>query len=188
MIFLQTNRLILRPLQGTDLEAFSAYRSDPEVARYQSWNVPFTPAQAEEFLERMESAPAGTPGVWLQLGVERRAEPGLIGDCAFQVLADDDRQARIGFTFGRAHQRQGYATEAVRRLLDFLFDDMRLHRVSAVCDARNAASARLMERIGMRREAHFLENIRFKGEWGSEYSYAMLEREWRAARGGTGQG
>ncbi|MEI2692944.1 MAG: GNAT family protein [Anaerolineae bacterium] len=103
--------------------------------------------------------------------------PDFIGDCAFQVLADDDQQAEIGFTFSRLYQKQGYATEAVRRLLDYLFVDLRLHRVTATCDVGNVASFRLLERVGMRREAHQIENIWFKGAWGSEYVYAMLHRE-----------
>jgi RimJ/RimL family protein N-acetyltransferase len=63
-------------------------------------------------------------------------------------------------------------------LLGYLFGELHLHRVSAICDAENLASARLLERVGMRREGHFIENIWFKGAWGSEYSYAILQSEW----------
>lgn len=178
MISLTTPRLQLRPFQESDLEAFAAYRSEPDVARYQSWTPPFTLDQAAAFLVEMKLARAGQPGVWYQIAVERRAEPGLIGDCAFQVLAEDDQQAEIGFTFSRLYQQQGYATEAVRGLLDYLFGDLRLHRVTATCDVENVASLRLLERVGMRREAHHVENIWFKGAWGSEYGYAVLDREW----------
>lgn len=178
MIVLTTPRLRLRPFQESDLEAFAAYRSDPDVARYQSWTPPFTLDQAAAFLGDMKLARPGQPGVWYQLAVERQSQPGLIGDCAFQVLADDDQQAEIGFTFSPLHQKQGYATEAVRGLLGYLFSDLRLHRVTATCDVENVASFRLLERVGMRREAHHVENIWFKGAWGSEYVYAVLDREW----------
>jgi aminoglycoside 6'-N-acetyltransferase len=184
MILLQTHRLVLRPFQATDLDCFAAYRSDPEIARYQSWLTPYTQEQAAAFLEQMEHTVAGKPGNWYQIAVERRSQPGLIGDCAFQVLAEEPRCARIGFTFAHAHQRQGYATEAVGRLLEYLFTDLSLHRVTATCDAENVASARLLERIGMRREAHFIENTWFKGSWSSEYAYALLCREWRQRRKG----
>lgn len=117
MILLKTNRLLLRPFQESDLECFAAYRSDLEVARYQSWATPFTLDQAAAFLEKMKFAEAGSAGTWYQLAVERQSQPGLIGDCAFQVLAEEPRHAQIGFTFSRLHQRQGYATEAVVRLL-----------------------------------------------------------------------
>jgi [ribosomal protein S5]-alanine N-acetyltransferase len=116
---------------------------------------------------------------------------GLIGDCAFQVLphdvGHDPRQAEIGFSFARALQGQGFATEAVSRLLDYLFGDLNLHRVVAITDAENRAAARLLERLGLRREGAFVENVWFKGAWGSEFYYALLHHEWarkeRAAQG-----
>jgi len=183
MILLTTPRLILRPFQESDLEAFVAYRSDPDVARYQSWTVPYTLAQAIEFLQEMALAQVGKPGTWYQLAIERHSQPGIIGDCAFQRWADDEHQAQIGFTFSRLYQKQGYATEAVHALLGYLFGELQLHRVTATCDAENIASFKLLERVGMRREAHFIENIWFKGAWGSEYGYALLHREWRYDEG-----
>ena len=179
MLTLRTDRLQLRPLQASDLPAFTAYRSDPEVARYQSWSAPYSLDQAGALLEKMNSAPPGTPGAWFQVAIERLAAPGIIGDCAFQILPDDARQAQIGFTLSSPFQKQGYAAEAVRALMGFLFTEYQLHRITATCDALNGASARLMERIGMRREAHRMQNIWFKGAWGDEYEYAILENEWR---------
>ena len=182
MINLSTNRLVLRPFTEADLPAFAAYRSDPEVARYQSWSPPYSMDAARAFLEQMSRAVPGTPGTWFQLAMERHAQPGIIGDCAFQVLPEDALQAQIGFTLSPAFQRQGYASEAVRELVSFLFAEFKLHRITAICDAKNLASARLLERIGMRREGQYRENVWFKGAWGDEYLYAILDREWR----GTG--
>lgn len=178
MLPFKTSRLLLRPFLEADLAAFAAYRSDPDVARYQSWSPPYTLDQAMEFLREMKLEKAGAPGTWYQLAVERQGQPGLIGDCAFQVFADDERQAQIGFTFSPNYQKQGYATEAATGLLDYLFGERRLHRITATCDVENNASVRLLERLGMRREAQFIENIWFKGTWGSEYVYALLHREW----------
>jgi RimJ/RimL family protein N-acetyltransferase len=84
----------------------------------------------------------------------------------------------ISFSFARAYQGQGFATEAVGCLLAYLFGDLGLHRVVAITDAKNLAVARLLERLGLRREGTFVENIWFKGAWGSEFSYALLHREW----------
>lgn len=178
MIFLKSQHLILRPLQETDLDGFATYRSDPEVARFQSWSTPYTLNQAKNLLKLMKKFPAGTPGNWYQLAIEPQIQPGIIGDCVFQILASDHRQARIGFTFSRLFQKKGYATEAVKCLLNYLFGDLNLHRVTAICDAENVASARLLERVGMRREGHYIDNIWFKDAWGSEYSYAILRKEW----------
>lgn len=181
MISFTSARLILRPLQTEDLPAFSAYRSEPEVARYQSWTAPYPLERAMVLLQEMQRYPFGAPGHWTQMAVERRGQAGIIGDCAFQVLAEDQQQALIGYTFATAFQKQGYASEAVTCLMAYLFDVLALHRVSAYCDEANLASWHLMERVGMRREGHFIENIWFKGAWASEYQYALLRSEWKSA-------
>jgi RimJ/RimL family protein N-acetyltransferase len=173
---LLTSRLVLRRFQESDLEAFLAYRNDPEVARYQSWTS-CSREEAEAILAGHQEP--GTPGEWTQIALERREAPGLIGDCALKVSADDPRQAEIGFTLARAWQGHGYGAEAVAALLGHLFGTLGLHRVIAVTDVENTASAALLERVGMRREGHLVENIWFKGAWGSEFLYAILEREWR---------
>src|SRR5262245_7844643 len=177
---LETERLILRAFQDGDLEPFVAYRSDPEVARFQSWEAPYSRVRAAEFFEELKQARPGRPGEWYQLAITLKDTGQIIGDCAFCVLLEDSQQAEIGFSLARVYHGQGYGTEAITRLLDYLFADLKLHRVRAVCDVRNLASARLLERAGMRREAHFIENTWFKGKWGSEYWYAILSREWRA--------
>ena len=125
-------------------------------------------------------------GTWFQMAIELAQTCPLIGDLGLHTLADRPGQAEIGFTLAREHQGKGYATEAVNRLLDYVFGVLGKHRVIAVTDARNAPAARLLERVGMRREGHFVENIWFKGEWADEYQYAMLEREWRTQRATRG--
>ena len=127
-------------------------------------------------------------GTWFQMAIELAEAGPLVGDLGLHTLADRPGQAEIGFTLAREHQGKGYATEAVNRLLDYVFGVLGKHRVIAVTDARNAPAARVLERVGMRREGHFVENIWFKGGWGDEYEYAMLEREWRARRATGGAG
>jgi RimJ/RimL family protein N-acetyltransferase len=180
MLHLETPRLRLRPFADADLEPFLAYRSDPAIARYQSWDAPYPRALAEAFIERMKNVQSLAPGDWLQLAVERKDQPGIVGDVALHLL--DSRQAEIGFTLARPFQGKGYATEAVVRLIDHLLGEMQLHRVTATCDAANLPSARLLERVGMRREGHFLDHAWFKGDWCSEFLYAVLQREWFARR------
>jgi RimJ/RimL family protein N-acetyltransferase len=179
---LETQRLRIRIFRDSDLEAFLAYRNDPLVAEYQGWDVPYARERAREFVAEMKTRQLA-PGEWLQLAVELRASPlslgdGIIGDLAVHLMQADPRQAYLGYTFARAYWGQGYATEAVRRLLDHLFRDLGLHRVVAECDVLNDASQRLLERLGFRREAHLVENLWFKGRWSSEYHYAMLQKEW----------
>jgi RimJ/RimL family protein N-acetyltransferase len=174
----ETERLLLRQFNRSDLETFLAYRNDPAVARYQSWEVPYPREKAIEFVQKMSIAtPAQSSG--LQLAVELKSTRAMIGDVAFFIQRDDDRQAMIGYSLARPFWRNGYATEAVSRLIAYLFDEMKLHRISAECDVENISSWRLLEKLGFRREAHLIENIYFKGAYGSEYHYAMLLREWK---------
>ena len=175
---LETPRLILRPFEDRDAAPFALYRSDPEVARYQGWEAPFSLEQAAQFVAEEKSKTPGEPGQWVQLAMELKSTGEMIGDCAFYRLSEDPRQAEIGFTLARAFQGQGYAAEAVTRLLDYLFGGLGLHRVRANCDPENTSSARLLERVGMRHEGRFVESLWFKGRWAGEDWYAVLKREW----------
>jgi len=110
--------------------------------------------------------------------VAPRATGALVGDLGALVLADEPRNAEIGFTFATAHQGRGYATEAVLRLLEYLLVERGKHRVAAGCDDRNLRSIALLERVGMRREAHLIESSWWRGEWTNDLGYAILQREW----------
>ncbi|HEX3269392.1 MAG TPA: GNAT family protein [Ktedonobacterales bacterium] len=178
---IETARLRLRRFGDADLPAFIAYRNDPDVARYQSWDG-ISEAEAVAFVREQQTAPAGEPGEGLQIAVERKDSGRLIGDCFFKVVEDDPRQAEIGYTLAREAQGHGFATEAVAALLTWAFPTFDLHRVIAITDVKNTASVALLERLGLRREAHFRENIWFKGAWGDEYLYAILRDEWSGAR------
>lgn len=112
-----TRRLSLRAFEARDAEPFADYRSDPDVARFQSWKTPYSIDSARRFIEEMRAMAPGVPGEWFQIALALKREDFLIGDCAFAVLADDSRQAEIGFIISRAYQRQGYGTEAVEATL-----------------------------------------------------------------------
>lgn len=174
---LRAERLVLRPFRRTDLPTFTAYRNDPEVARYQSWSS-FTQQDAEAFFTQQDGLVFGLDGTWFQLAVERAEDGVLLGDVALHFI-DEGRQAEIGFTFARAHQGAGYANEAVTRVLALLFDELGKHRVVATVDVDNARAVRLLAGLRFRREAHYVKNVFFKGDWADEYSYALLAQEWR---------
>jgi RimJ/RimL family protein N-acetyltransferase len=176
---LETARLILRSFQEQDIEPFRLYRSDPEVARYQGWEAPFSLEQATQFVSEMSSRTPGEPGQWYQIALELKATGEMIGDCAFLRLAEDNLQAEIAFTLARQFQGQGYAAEAVKCLMGYLFGDLKLHRIRANCDPDNIASSQLLQRVGMRHEGRFVESLWFKGYWAGEDWYAILSREFR---------
>ncbi len=108
-----------------------------------------------------------------------RATGLTVGDLAFHWVSERDRTAEVGFVFDQRHQGKGFATEASRALLEWAFGSAGFHRVIGRTEARNVASARVLEKLGMRLEAHFVENEWVKGEWQSELVYAILDREWR---------
>jgi RimJ/RimL family protein N-acetyltransferase len=172
-VLLKTERLVLRRFRPADAETLAAYRSDPEVARYQSWDAPYPLSKARYAIESMAAADPAQPG-WFQYAVELTAERALIGDVGVN-LHDNLRQAEIGYTLAPAFQGHGYATEAVRAVLDHLFRVRGLHRVSAECDARNVASARVLERTGFRREGLLRQHTWIKGEWTDDLLYGLLE-------------
>ena len=181
---LSSARLILRRLRDSDLPTFCRYRSDPRVAQYQHW-VAFPEEDGLRFFAEQAKLHPDMPGTWFQMAIELAETGELIGDCGLHALPDQPRQVEIGFTLSPDHQGKGYATEAVACLLDYVFGRLDKHRALAITDARNAPAARVLERLGMRREGHFLQNGWFKGGWGDEYVYALLEREWREARGSS---
>src|SRR5919107_3868931 len=174
---IESERLVLRRFKESDLAPFMAYRNDPEVAKYQIWDY-CDKQEATAFIREMESARPGVPGEWFQFAIESKETGTLVGDCALQVDGQEPYRAEIGFTLAREHQGKGFASEAVSCLLDFAFASLELHRIFAIADCRNKPSWRLLERVGMRQEGHFLENVWFKGEWSDEYLYAVLKDEW----------
>lgn len=175
---LMTEHFVLRPFQRADLEAFTAYRADPKVAKYQSWKD-YCYSDALALFEKMDYAQFGAADSWFQLAIVTAAAGAiptkLVGDLALHFI--DEQQVEIGFTIAPEYQGQHVAFEAVSALLDYLFIELHKHRVIAITDAQNLASCRLLEKLRFRREAHYVKNIFFKGAWGDEYLYAMLSEE-----------
>ncbi|MEO6891919.1 MAG: GNAT family protein [Ktedonobacteraceae bacterium] len=178
---LETLRLRLRHFTDADLVPFMAYRNDPQVARYQSWEGISEP-EARAFLQEQKAIQPGVPGQWFQIAIELKETGALVGDCALKIEEYDARQAEIGYTLSRAYQGRGIASEAVSCVLDYAFVTLDLHRVIAITDCENTASVALLERLGLRREGHFHQNVWFKGSWGDEFLYAILQEEWRDMR------
>ncbi len=176
-VSLSSPRLILRRLRASDLLPFCRYRSDPRIARYQSWTE-FSEEEGLRFFAEQAELHPDVEGTWFQMAIALAETDQIIGDCGLHAMAEPPRQVEIGFTTAPEYQGFGYATEAISCLLDYVFGTLHKHRATAITDARNLAAAKLLERVGMRREGHFLQNVWFKGTWGDEYCYALLEHEW----------
>lgn len=177
---LRTERLDLRPFTTGDLDDLYAIQRLPQVARYLYWQ-PRSREQVREALRRSAAQHTLTDeGQNLSLAVRLHGQDRVIGQVNVAWLSRASRQGEIGFAFHPDVHGRGLAAEAANLLLALAFEGLGLHRVIGRCEARNTASAALMGRLGMRREAHLVENEWVKGEWNDELVYAILDREWAA--------
>ena len=173
-----TERLLLRDLRNGDAEAMFAYRSDPEIMRYQGYD-PESLNNVREFIASLELEEPYARGTWRQFAITLRVNGTLIGDCGVHVPDDKPEQAEFGITLAAAFQRRGYASEALHALLQLVFETLGKHRAFASVDPRNAPSIALFERAGFRKEAHFVESLWLMGGWVDDVVFALLAREWR---------
>ena len=179
---LTTPRLLLRPYEPGDFEAIYGLFRREDVCRYLPWG-PMDRDQARAKLgQRLTQDHIEKDGDPLVLAVVEQATGRTVGELMLRLESLANRKGEIGWSFHPDVQGRGLATEGAREVLRLGFDVVGLHRIVAGADARNEASLRVMERLGMRREAHFIDSERSKGEWASEVVYALLEDEWRAQR------
>jgi len=179
---IRTERLLLRPYAHGDVDALYAYQRLPEVHRY-LYTEPRTRADVEAIAaERAGSAVLTEAGQALALVAELARSGELVGDVLLFWHSQEHKQGEVGYVFNPAYHGRGLATEAVGALLRLGFEGLGMHRIAGRLDGRNTASARVLERAGLRREAHLVENEFVKGEWTDELVFAMLEQEWWAGR------
>jgi len=174
---LESRRLILREFSMSDWPALNAYTSDPEVVKYMPFG-PTTEAQTREHISECLTTAAEQPRRIYELAVVVRAENYLIGTATIALHPQEWRHASFSYLLHPHYWGYGYATEAMRTLINFGFRDLHLHRLEDTADTRNQASVRVMEKLGMRREGHLRETIWKDGQWYDEYIYAILAQEW----------
>lgn len=178
---LETERLVLREYREGDWVHTNQYESDPELTRYTSYE-PRSLEQSRAFVLNVMAEAQKSPRAVFELAVVPRGKKDLIGKVGFAIRDFQNRDAELWFTLKREAQGKGYAAEAMRTLVDFGFRALGLHRLYGDCDPRNHASAKLMERLGMRREGRFRKNVFLKNEWCDSLIYAVLEDEWALVR------
>lgn len=171
-----TERLMLREMTPEDGEAIFRYRSDADTNRFQSW-IPESSGEVEQFIKN-HIKDFNVPGTWFQLLIADKDSSSVIGDIGVHFTGSDGQQAELGITVGKEYHHKGYAAEALKGIIGYLFRDLRKHRITASVDPRNAASMKLMERIGFRKEAHFIKSLFWKDEWTDDVIYAILRDEW----------
>ena len=173
-----TERLLIRPVEIDDKEALFSYRADPETYKYLSL-VPQSADDVAEFIKKT-SREINVPGTWFQFVIMEKVTNQVIGDTGIHFLDMDskNKQVEIGYTLDINFRGKGYAIEALSAIIDYLFSNLNKHRITASVDPTNAASIKLIERLGFRREAHFIEGLFFQGNWVDNFIYAILAREW----------
>jgi RimJ/RimL family protein N-acetyltransferase len=180
---IHTERLLLRPFEEGDLQALHVMQSDEEVVRWLYNDVRSLDEVRPVLARKMGAVSIASEGDGISAAVVLRETGELVADVSLWMISEGHQQGELGFVVHPAHQRKGYATEAARALLEFGFTRMGLHRIIGRLEARNVGSARVLEKLGMRREAHLVENEWVKREWQSELVYAVLAREWAAQTG-----
>jgi len=175
-----TERLKLRPVSIDDKETVFRYRSDSDTNKYQGW-IPENIKDVEEFIGKTATEP-DLPGTWFQLVIIEKRTDSIIGDIGIHFLNTDNKQVEIGYTLDRDYHGKGYAKEALIRVIDYLFNDLKKHRITASIDPKNTASIKLVEKLGFRKEAHFIESLYLNEKWVDDAVFAILEKEWKELR------
>ncbi|NLV50987.1 MAG: GNAT family N-acetyltransferase [Clostridiales bacterium] len=182
---LKTDRLIIREFKNDDFEAVHAYTSNPDNVRYVTWG-PYDREGTKAFIDRCIARQNLTPRPSYDLAITLKDTGKLIGSCGIYI-SDDRMQAVMSWILHMDYWKQGYMAEALKVLLKFGFEELKLHRMYAGCNAENYGSYRVMEKCGMRREAYFIKSKRGRPgidkEWYDEFMYAILADEWRAGSG-----
>lgn len=170
---------MLRTVEPGDAKAMFAYRSRADVCKYQGRHRNI--AATRRIIRAVRSAAPNTPGTWQQLAVIEKSSGAMIGDIGIHFTGGNNRQAELAYTLAPRYQGNGYATEAVLRVMRYLFGTLKKHRLVATADPRNTPSVKLMKRVGMRREGFFRKSFWTGSEWTDDVLYAVLREEWKGA-------
>jgi RimJ/RimL family protein N-acetyltransferase len=172
---LKTQRLRLREFEPADIPILYAYNQHPEFQRYES-GPPVSEYKFHRIIDDIIAQQTCEPRFCYYFAMVCADQ--VIGSCYLAVRDLDHQQAEIGYTVGFEHWRKGFATEAARAIVQFGFEVLDMHRIYAEVISANQASVRVLEKIGMRREAELCENAHFSGRWWNTYLYAMLAHEY----------
>ncbi|MEN4760394.1 GNAT family protein [Chryseobacterium sp. C39-AII1] len=171
-----TERLLLRDITIDDKQAIFDYRSDAEANKFQSW-IPETLENVESFIER-NNKEFNQPESWYQILITDKETKAVIGDIGIHFFGDENLQVELGITLNKFFYGKGYASEALKSVIDFLFNDLNKHRIMASIDPDNGDSMKLMERIGLRKEGHFKKSLFWNDKWVDDVIFAVLKEEW----------
>ena len=173
---IETERLKLRPIQQSDSAAIFEYRSDAVTNKYQGF-IPKTIEEVNEFIAK-NPVQYNQPETWFQLVLIEKASCKVVGDLGIHFIGEDGQQCELGCTLNKKYQGKGFATEAMKMTIDYLFNSHDKHRIIASVDPQNEPSIRLLERLNFRQEAHFRESLLIDDKWVDDVVFGLLKSEW----------
>lgn len=174
----KTERLILREFNREDFLSIHSYASDPEVSKYLPWG-PNNEEDTQAFLNEIIRYQLDNPRYDYEIAVVTKENNKLIGACSIHISSPRNREGWIGYCYNREYWRKGYASEAANEIIRFGFEDLNLHRIFATCDPNNIGSAKVLEKIGMKREGRLRQHKWRKREWRDSSLYSILEQEYK---------
>jgi RimJ/RimL family protein N-acetyltransferase len=173
---ISTKRLHLRQAVLQDAEDVYAYRSNPAVHKFLS-SAPKDISDIEAFIAN-SAQQIDVPNTWFQVAIVHASTHKVIGDIGIHFIDSEPQvQVEIGYTLSSGHQGKGFATEALTAIIDYLFNTLNKHRITASIDPLNIPSIALVERLKFRKEAHFKKSLFFKGAWVDDLVYAILKED-----------
>ena len=180
-MIIQTQRLILRPIDLKDRIEVYKYRSNPEISQHLS----FVPKSLDHVDHLISKNPKefNLPETWFQLVIVLKETTNeVIGDIGIRFFGKENKQVELGYTLSHLHQNKGFASEAIGNVIDFLFTDLNKHRIVLSIDPENKASIKLAVRLGFREEGNFVKSLFFKNQWVDDLVYALLKEDWLTAK------
>jgi len=177
IVTIETECLHLRPIENKDAVDLFHYRSDAITNKFQGW-IPKKIEDAYEFIKKTSSE-IDVVDSWFQLVIIEKNSNELIGDIGVHFLDTDKKQVELGITIAKKHQKKGFASEALKEIIYYLFNNLNKHRITASIDSENINSIKLFERLGFRKEAHFRKSLFINGKWVDDVIYAILKTEWK---------
>ena len=178
-MILETARTLLRSIEAADNQQVFDYRSDAEANKFQGW-VPSSLEEVNAFIAKNPKE-FNQSGTWFQLVIIEKLNHEIIGDIGVHFIdnGSDNFQCELGCTLNKKRYGKGFATETMRATIDYLFNELDKHRIIASVDPQNTSSIKLIERLGFRKEAHFIESLLIDGKWVDDIVYGLLKSEWK---------
>ncbi len=176
---IETSHLLLRPFERGDLDAVRRYHTLPSVQRYVERPTRYDDDVAAAVALMRTQTELHRPGNTLTLAMMRKGDHRVVGQVSLKWSDATAGQGELRFAIDPAESGKGYLTQALTAMIDLAFDHFRIHRLMVRCDGRSHHSIKLMQKLGLRLEAHYREHALFQGEWDEELHFAVLDREWR---------